>query len=101
MVNGMEQDFAAKFLQQMQKGMGGLPPSLGEPGGDEHNFLERVKAELAAASGMGGSPFGKKLMSSRGVVGDIDPNRKPASLSRSYCEICKKELCNKYFMKFK
>ena len=28
-----------------------------------------------------------------------DPNKKPASLSRSYCEICKKELCNKYFMK--
>ena len=30
---------------------------------------------------------------------DRDPNKKPASLSRSYCEICKKELCNKYFMK--
>ena len=47
--------------QQMQKGVGGLPPPLG-PGGDEHNFLERVKAELAAASGMNGSPFGKKLI---------------------------------------
>ena len=72
-------DFATKFLQQMQKGL--LPPLDG--GGDERSFLERVKAELA------GSP--KKL--------DKDPNRKPASLSRSYCEICKKELCNKYFMK--
>ena len=72
-------DFATKFLQQMQKGL--LPPLDG--GGDERSFLERVKAELAA------SP--KKL--------DKDPNRKPASLSRSYCEICKKELCNKYFMK--
>merc|ERR1719195_1672100 len=30
---------------------------------------------------------------------DRDPNKKPASLSRSYCEICKKELSNKYFMK--
>merc|ERR1712110_35050 len=30
---------------------------------------------------------------------DKDPNRKPASLSRSYCDICKKELCDKYFMK--
>ena len=30
---------------------------------------------------------------------DRDPNKKPASLSRSYCEICEKELCNKYFMK--
>ena len=72
-------DFATKFLQQMQKGL--LPPLDGN--GDERSFLERVKAELAA------SP--KKL--------DKDPNRKPASLSRSYCEICKKELCNKYFMK--
>jgi hypothetical protein len=63
----------------MQKGL--LPPLDGS--GDERSFLERVKAELA------GSP--KKL--------DKDPNRKPASLSRSYCEICKKELCNKYFMK--
>ena len=96
MANGLENDFAAKFLQQMQKGVGGLPPPLG-PGGDEHNFLERVKAELAAASGMNGSPFGKKLMNDG--MGEKDPNRKPASLSRSYCEICKKELCNKYFMK--
>ena len=96
MANGLEHDFAAKFLQQMQKGVGGLPPPLG-PGGDEHNFLERVKAELAAASGMNGSPFGKKLMGES--MGEKDPNRKPASLSRSYCEICKKELCNKYFMK--
>merc|ERR1719232_2372795 len=96
MANGLENDFAAKFLQQMQKGVGGLPPPLG-PGGDEHNFLERVKAELAAASGMNGSPFGKKLMGES--MGEKDPNRKPASLSRSYCEICKKELCNKYFMK--
>ena len=96
MANGLEHDFAAKFLQQMQKGVGGLPPPLG-PGGEEHSFLERVKAELAAASGMNGSPFGKKLMNEG--LGDKDPNRKPASLSRSYCEICKKELCNKYFMK--
>jgi hypothetical protein len=72
-------DFATKFLQQMQKGL--LPPL--DAAGDERSFLERVKAELAA------SP--KKM--------DKDPNRKPASLSRSYCEICKKELCNKYFMK--
>lgn len=77
--DGDQVDFATKFLQQMQKGL--LPPLDGS--GDERSFLERVKAELAA------SP--KKL--------DKDPNRKPASLSRSYCEICKKELCNKYFMK--
>jgi hypothetical protein len=77
--DGDQVDFATKFLQQMQKGL--LPPLDGN--GDERSFLERVKAELAA------SP--KKL--------DKDPNRKPASLSRSYCEICKKELCNKYFMK--
>ena len=99
--NGLEHDFAAKFLQQMQKGVGGLPPPLGI-GGEEHSFLERVKAELAAASGMKGPPFGQKLMSGGGGDlggGDKDPNRKPASLSRSYCEICKKELCNKYFMK--
>ena len=104
MTNGLEHDFAAKFLQQMQKGMGSLPPSLGGSGGEEHSFLERVKAELAAAGGMNGSPFGKKLLSEGsgggGIIGgDKDPNRKPASLSRSYCEICKKELCNKYFMK--
>ena len=81
-VNGVEgsQDFAAKFLQQMQKGL--MPPL--EPG-DEQSFLERVKNELAA-----GNIKGKM---------DKDPNRRPASLSRSYCEICKKELCNKYFMK--
>ena len=100
MSNGLEHDFAAKFLQQMQKGVVGLPPPLGGPGGDEHNFLERVKAELAASSGMNGPPsFGKKLLMNQGVGEDKDPNRKPASLSRSYCEICKKELCNKYFMK--
>ena len=79
-------DFASKFLQQF-KGMGGSlpphPPSGME--GDELSFLERVKSELS-----GQSP--KKHL-------DKDPNRKPASLSRSYCEICKKELCNKYFMK--
>lgn len=76
---GDQMDFATKFLQQMQKGL--LPPL--DSSGDERSFLERVKAELAS------SP--KKM--------DKDPNRKPASLSRSYCEICKKELCNKYFMK--
>ena len=101
MANGLEHDFAAKFLQQMQKGMGSLPSPLGASSGEEHSFLERVKAELAAASGMNGPPFGKKLLNegSGGLVGEKDPNRKPASLSRSYCEICKKELCNKYFMK--
>jgi hypothetical protein len=72
-------DFASKFLQQMQKGLG----SNFNFDEGELSFLERVKSELS------GSP--KKL--------DKDPNRKPASLSRSYCEICKKELCNKYFMK--
>lgn len=79
-MNGMDQsELAAKFLQQMQKGLGSnLPLDT-----DELSFLERVKSELA------GSP--KRM--------DRDPNRKPASLSRSYCEICKKELCNKYFMK--
>ena len=39
---------------------GGIPPSLGEPGGDEHNLLEKGKAGLAAGSGMNGSPFVKK-----------------------------------------
>lgn len=106
LLNGLDmanaQDFAAKFLQQMQKGFGvaGLPPL----DGDERSFLERVKSELAAVGngpppppGSGGpmgspSPTGHKKM-------EKDPNRKPASLSRSYCDICKKELCNKYFMK--
>ena len=54
--------------------------------------------------GNGGHPLGspsptglsKKL---NAMAADKDPNRKPASLSRSYCDICKKELCNKYFMK--
>ena len=89
---GAAQDFAAKFLQQMQKGLGGLPlPPLD---GDERSFLEKVKNELAAAGAGGplGSPLNKNPL-------DKDPNRKPASLSRSYCDICKKELCNKYFMK--
>ncbi|CAB4062757.1 unnamed protein product [Lepeophtheirus salmonis] len=56
---------------------------------EERAYLERVKNELAASGGL--SP--RKLLESK------DPNRRPASLSRSYCEICKKELCNKYFMK--
>ncbi len=53
LLNGLDmanaQDFAAKFLQQMQKGFGaaGLPPLEG----DERSFLERVKSELAAAGG--------------------------------------------------
>ena len=112
LINGLDmanaQDFAAKFLQQMQKGLGaaaGLPPL----DGDDRNFLERVKNELAnAGQGMPGHPMGspsptglaKKLgQLGGGQQGDKDPNRKPASLSRSYCDICKKELCNKYFMK--
>jgi hypothetical protein len=130
-MNGLDmanaQDFAAKFLQQMQKGLGaaGLPPL----DGDERSFLERVKSELAAAGGGNGGPgpigspspgaLAKKIGggggalgglgvlgglggipgSAPGSAGDKDPNRKPASLSRSYCDICKKELCNKYFMK--
>ena len=98
MTNGLEHDFAAKFLQQMQKGVGGLPNPLGGPIGEEHSFLERVKAELAAASGMKAPSFNNKMLN-ESPGGDKDPNRKPASLSRSYCEICKKELCNKYFMK--
>ena len=88
----MAADFASKFLQQMQKGLGpGLPLDS-----DELSFLERVKSELASGANSGsnannsGSPNKKA---------EKDPNRKPASLSRSYCEICKKELCNKYFMK--
>ncbi|XP_040566540.1 uncharacterized protein [Lepeophtheirus salmonis] len=74
-------DFTNKFLQQMTKGF-----SQSE---EERAYLERVKNELAASGGL--SP--RKLLESK------DPNRRPASLSRSYCEICKKELCNKYFMK--
>ena len=48
-VASFEKDFAAKFLQQMQKGL--LPPI--EPG-DEQNFLERVKNELAAGAAIKG-----------------------------------------------
>merc|ERR1711860_418170 len=106
LLNGLDisnaQDFAAKFLQQMQKGF----PVLD---GDDRGFLERVKSELAAASnninGPGGPPgIGGPLGSPGGPNSphkkvDKDPNRKPASLSRSYCDICKTELCNKYFMK--
>ena len=47
----------------MQKGVGGLPNPLGGPVGEEHSFLERVKAELAAASGMNGPSFNKKMLS--------------------------------------
>ena len=110
LLNGLDmanaQDFAAKFLQQMQKGFGaaGLPPLEG----DERSFLERVKSELAAAGA--GSPLGPPGGVPSGPLGspsptgnkkryENDPNKKPASLSRSYCDICKKELCNKYFMK--
>ena len=108
LLNGIDianaQDFAAKFLQQMQKGLGaaGLPPL----DGDERSFLERVKNELAAAGGPPLGPPGGPLSGPLGSPSpnsqkklDKDPNRKPASLSRSYCDICKKELCNKYFMK--
>ena len=116
LLNGLDmanaQNFAAKFLQQMQKGFGaaGLPPL----DGDEQSFLERVKSELAAAGGNGnplslpaglslggpqGSPNSPQSPNSQRRAMEKDPNRKPASLSRSYCDICKKELCNKYFMK--
>ena len=83
-------DFATKFLQQMQKGLG-----LNKPlEVDELNFLEKFKAELAA-----GAAGGAGLPGLQPKKPEKDPNKKPASLSRSYCEICKKELCNKYFMK--
>ena len=100
LLNGLDisnaQEFAAKFLQQMQKGF----PVLD---GDDRGFLERVKSELAAASNNINGPGGP-LGSPGGPNSPLkkvekDPNRKPASLSRSYCDICKKELCNKYFMK--
>lgn len=105
LLNGLDmanaQDFAAKFLQQMQKGFGvaGLPPL----DGDERSFLERVKSELAAVGNGPPPPPGSGPLGSPSPTGhkkmEKDPNRKPASLSRSYCDICKKELCNKYFMK--
>ena len=58
------------------------------------SFLEQMKKDLGAGSGIDIplSPMKRPSL-------DRDPNKKPASLSRSYCEICKKELCNKYFMK--
>ena len=108
LINGLDmanaQDFAAKFLQQMQKGLGaaGLPPL----DGDDRNFLERVKNELGNLGQMppgmlggNGGPLGSPGSPGLGKKLDKDPNKKPASLSRSYCDICKKELCNKYFMK--
>jgi hypothetical protein len=54
------------------------------------SFLEQMKNSAKMDLAM--SPLKRTSM-------DRDPNKKPASLSRSYCEICKKELCNKYFMK--
>ena len=83
-------NYGKSIFEQMQ-GLQGGPTS----------FLEQMKnsakmdlAALAAAGG--GSPLKRPSL---GGGGDRDPNKKPASLSRSYCEICKKELCNKYFMK--
>ena len=58
------------------------------------SFLEQMKKDLGGSAGIDIplSPMKRPSL-------DRDPNKKPASLSRSYCEICKKELCNKYFMK--
>ena len=71
-------DFPKNIFEQMQ----GLP---------RPSFLDQMKKELGGSIDIPLSPLKRPL--------DRDPNKKPASLSRSYCEICKKELCNKYFMK--
>lgn len=60
------------------------------------SFLEQMKKDLG--SSVGGS-LDIPLSPMKRPSLERDPNKKPASLSRSYCEICKKELCNKYFMK--
>ena len=87
LVNGFPKlsDKPLNIFEQMQQG---LPP--------RPNFLEQMKKDLGTGAGAGIdiplSPIKRPSL-------DRDPNKKPASLSRSYCEICKKELCNKYFMK--
>jgi hypothetical protein len=71
-------DFPKSLFEQMQ----GLP---------RPSFLDQMKKDLGGAIDIPMSPLKRPT--------ERDPNKKPASLSRSYCEICKKELCNKYFMK--
>ena len=72
-----KKDFYAKFfLQQHMQTAHGIQAGATL---SETAFLARIRREVESQ---------KK------------PERpKPASTSRSYCEICKKELCNKYFMK--
>lgn len=70
-------DYPKSIFEQIQ----GLP---------RPSFLDQMKKELGGKMDL--SPLKRPSL-------DRDPNKKPASLSRSYCEICKKELCNKYFMK--
>jgi hypothetical protein len=78
-------DFPKSLFDQIQ----GLPRHPA-------SFLDQMKRDLGAKmEGAGGVPLSPLKRPSL----DRDPNKKPASLSRSYCEICKKELCNKYFMK--
>jgi hypothetical protein len=79
-------DFPKNLFDQLQ----GLPRHPG-------SFLDQMKRDLGAKMEAGGLPLGSPLK--RPSLDQRDPNKKPASLSRSYCEICKKELCNKYFMK--
>ncbi|XP_043238370.1 uncharacterized protein LOC122389925 [Amphibalanus amphitrite] len=71
-------DFYAKFfLQQHMQTAHGIQAQA-QPM-NETAFLARIRLEVEGQ---------KKL-----------ERPKPASTSRSYCEICNKELCNKYFMK--
>ncbi|XP_037091176.1 uncharacterized protein LOC119111463 [Pollicipes pollicipes] len=71
-----KKDFYAKFfLQQHMQAAHGIQASPM----NETAFLARIRLEVEGQ---------KKL-----------ERPKPASTSRSYCEICNKELCNKYFMK--
>ena len=71
-------DFYAKFfLQQHMQTAHGIQAQA-QPM-NETAFLARIRQEVEGQ---------KKL-----------ERPKPASTSRSYCEICNKELCNKYFMK--
>ena len=74
-------DKGPSIFEQMQ----GLP---------RPSFMDQIKKDLGGGGGIDIplSPMKRPSL-------DRDPNKKPASLSRSYCEICKKELCNKYFMK--
>ena len=71
--------------------------TLAAMGLDQQNNAAALAATLATLSNYGGSM--NPLANSGPLPGQTVNKPKPPALARVSCQICRKELCNKYFLK--